>query len=154
SSAADHDGHVCRYGRRRRMKWMLRKDFAIDRWRKSPDGLINAARVTNHCEVCRHDPLHWQLLHLLDIRSGDSQFGQKLIGVSYRRVAIDDLYCRTALDRSAMEQTFRRGHSQQRLNFSAAAGLTEDHYCVRIAAEFSDIRPNPLQGMHDVQHPG
>src|SRR5262249_52142165 len=98
SSAADHDGHVCRYGRRRRMKWMLRKDFAIDRWRKSPDGLINAARVTNHCEVCRHDPLHWQLLHLVYVGSGDSQFGQKLIGVSYRRVAIDDLYCRTALD--------------------------------------------------------
>src|SRR5262245_4304259 len=52
-----------------------------------------------------------------------------------------------------MEQTFRRGHRQQRLNFSAAAGLTEDHYRARIAAEFSDIGPNPLQCMHNVQHP-
>src|SRR5262245_27161375 len=133
---------------------MLRKDFSIDSRRKSPDGLINATGVTNHCEVSGHDPFHWQLLHLVYVRSGDSQFGQKLIGVSYGRIAIDDLYRSTALDRSAMEQTFRRRHRQQRLNFSPAAGLPEDHDRARIATEFCDIGLNPLQGMHDIQHPG
>src|SRR5262245_52515924 len=109
------------------MKWMLRKDFSIDSRRKSPDGLINAPAVTNHGEAIRDDQFQCQLLHLVDVRSGDSQFGQKLIVVSYGRIAIDDLYRSTALDRSAMEQTFRRRHRQQRLNFPPAAGLPEDH---------------------------
>ena len=45
-------------------------------------------------------------------------------------------------------------HREQRADFPAAAGLSEDGDVVRIAAEIGDVVAHPLQRGDDVQHPG
>jgi hypothetical protein len=51
-----------------------------------------------------------------------------------------------------VEQAAGHGHSHQCRDLRPAARLAEQHHAARIAAEFSDVVPDPAQGHHRVQH--
>src|SRR5580698_11597511 len=51
-----------------------------------------------------------------------------------------------------MEEPFRGRHGEERVHFSAAAGLAEDGDVAGVAAEAADVVAHPLERENDVHH--
>ena len=59
---------------------------------------------------------------------------------------------RAALNPGAMKQTAGLRHRHQGADFSAAAGLAENHHVPRIAAEICNVIAHPLKDRNNIQH--
>src|SRR5690606_9487860 len=73
---------------------------------------------------------------------------------SRRELAVDAARVPTALDHAAMEEPTRRRHPGEHADLASAPGLAEQRDVPRVTAERLDVVAHPLEGEHDVQHPG
>src|SRR5580704_178135 len=91
-------------------------------------------------------------LRFADLSAAEAEFSEQHFGDLVRMAQLVHLESRAALDDRAMKQVLRRRHRHQGRDFLSAAGLAEDRYLARIAAELRDVAAHPTQRSDQIQH--